>query len=102
MVITAEMETPAFLSQQLLAAVLTFNFQRMSSSGAWIGLDPKQKAFFLIDEFLLKAMKEEDLQQRLEQFFKYYLTFQGVFTESAVEMLLKSDVEGTRSPDQFA
>lgn len=89
LVIAAEIGKATPLSQDLLIAALSFNFNRLAVSGAWLSLDHETKTLFLADEFFLEVIERETFRERLSLFFQHYLTCQGIFSEAAVAALLQ-------------
>jgi hypothetical protein len=90
-VIAAEIAKPTTLSKELLIKALSFNFNRMGFSGAWMAIDAETKALFLADEFLLAAMEITDIRKRLGSFFQHYLTCQGFYNDEALVALLEKE-----------
>jgi hypothetical protein len=91
LVIAAEIGKATPLSQDLLIAALSFNFNRLAISGAWLSLDNETKTLFLADEFFLEVIERETFHERLTLFFQHYLTCQGIFSEAAAEALLQRE-----------
>lgn len=91
LVMAVELGKMNSLSQDVLAAALAFNFNRIATSGAWLSLDNETKTLFLADEFFLEIIEKELFRERLFLFFQNYLTCQGIFSEEAIEALLKKE-----------
>lgn len=91
LVIAVEIKKSTPLSQHLLVAALSFNFNRLAISGAWLSLDNETKTLFLADEFFLEIMERDTFRERLLLFFKNYLACQGIFSEEAVAALLQKE-----------
>ena len=91
LVIAVEIGKAIPLSQDLLIAALSFNFNRLAISGAWLSLDHETKTLFLADEFFLEVIERENFRERISLFFQHYLTCQGIFSEEAVAALLSKE-----------
>ena len=91
LVIAVEIGKATPLSQDLLIAALSFNFNRLAISGAWLSLDHETKILFLADEFFLEVIERETFRERLNLFFQHYLTCQGIFSEEALAALLQKE-----------
>jgi len=103
LVMAAEIATMATLSGELLAAALSFNFNKIATSGSWIALDRKRETLFLADEFFTATPEPGAFTKCLENFFQHYLACQGIFTQEAVEALMKKEEQPSSiEPDQIA
>lgn len=91
LVLAAEIETPTKLTKDLLVAALSFNFNKIAASGAWIALDQDHGKFFLADEFFTATTEPGAFTKRLENFFQHYLACQGIFTQEVVEALIQEE-----------
>ncbi|MBX9578220.1 MAG: type III secretion system chaperone [Chthoniobacterales bacterium] len=94
LVMVAEIATPATLSNELLTAALSFNFNRIAFSGSWMTLDRETKKLFLADEFSIAMTDMEVIRKRLERFFQDYLACQGIFNIEIMEDLLGGENKG--------
>ena len=92
-IMVAEMATPAVLSNELLVAALSFNFNRIASSGSWITLDREAKKLFLADEFSTVMINGDVLRERLTTFFQDYLACQGIFNIEIMQDLWERENE---------
>ena len=93
LVMVAEIAKPNTLSNELLVAALSFNFNRIGSSGSWMALDRETKTLFLADEFLAAMTDMEVVQKRLECFFQDYLACHGIFNIDIMKDLLEQEKE---------
>jgi len=93
LVMVAEIAKPTTLSNELLVAALSFNFNRVGSSGAWMALDRETKTLFLADEFLGAMTDMEVVRKRLVSFFEDYLACQGIFNIEIVQDLAAQEKE---------
>ena len=103
LVMAAEIATPITLTNDLLIAALSFNFNKIAASAVWIALDRDRGTLFLADEFFTTTTESGAFTKRLENFFQHYLACQGIFTQEAVESLMeKEEHPPSIKPDQMA
>jgi len=103
LVMVVELAKPATLSNQLLVAALSFNFNRIAASGSWMALDRETKILFLADEFSTSITDMEIVRKRLESFFQDYLACQGIFNIEIIQDLVEQeDKSSSLKPQQMA